>query len=162
MPQPFSSSSRVADAVSGRNSLPIPRFALYGETAMPGQDLLHIEEVQSRSRLYHWEIEPHVHQGLYQVLWLYQGSADVVLDEWRESVQVEHEVLLAPPEIIVGAFYRRSQKPLDVVRTTGGSPGRIHGYDAKGKPFETTPEGMRSWTLLRANDFPHSPDPRLP
>lgn len=70
--------------------------------------------------------------------------------------------LLAPPEIIVGAFYRRSQKPLDVVRTTGGSPGRIHGYDAKGKPFETTPEGMRSWTLLRANDFPHSPDPRLP
>ncbi len=70
--------------------------------------------------------------------------------------------LLTPPEIIVGAFYRRSHKPLDVVRTTGGGPGRIHGYDAKGKPFETTPEGMRSWTLLRANDFPHSPDPRLP
>lgn len=67
-----------------------------------------------------------------------------------------------PPEIVVGAFYRRSPKPLDVVRTTGGGPGRIQGYDAKGKPFETTPEGMRHWTLLRANDFPHSPDPRLP
>lgn len=101
MPQPFSSSSRVADAVSGRNSLPIPRFALYGETAMPGQDLLHIEEVQSRSRLYHWEIEPHVHQGLYQVLWLYQGSADVVLDEWRESVQGPAAVVV-PPGVVHG------------------------------------------------------------
>ena len=59
----------------------IPRFALYGETAAPGQDMLHIESVASRSRLYHWEIEPHVHQGLYQILWLQRGSAEVVLDD---------------------------------------------------------------------------------
>lgn len=66
------------------------------------------------------------------------------------------------PDIIVGAFYQRSGKPLDVVRTTGAGPGGIHGYDAKGKAFNTTAEGMRNWTLLRANDFPNSSDPRLP
>lgn len=72
------------------------------------------------------------------------------------------ERLSPPPDIVVGAFYQRSSKPLDVVRTTGAGPGGIHGYDAKGKAFNTTAEGMRNWTLLRANDFPHSPDPRLP
>ena len=72
------------------------------------------------------------------------------------------ERLPAPPDIVVGAFYQRSSKPLDVVRTTGAGPGGIHGYDAKGRTFNTTAEGMRHWTLLRANDFPHSPDPRLP
>ena len=65
---------------------PIPRFALYGEAATPGQELLHIEEVQSRSRVRHWEIDPHTHQGLYQVLWVQQGSAQVMLDEWRQTV----------------------------------------------------------------------------
>jgi AraC family transcriptional regulator, transcriptional activator of pobA len=72
----------------------IPTFALYGEPAQPGQELLHIEEVQSRSRLYHWEIEPHVHQGLYQVLWVQAGSAQVWLDE-------QHEVTRGPAAIVV-------------------------------------------------------------
>jgi AraC family transcriptional regulator, transcriptional activator of pobA len=94
-------SLRSTEAAAGRFGLEIPRFALYGEAAMPGQDLLHIEEVQSRSRLYHWEIEPHVHQGLYQVLWLYRGAADVVLDEWRESVQGPAAVVV-PPGVVHG------------------------------------------------------------
>ena len=77
----------------------IPTFALYGETATPGQEMLHIEEVQSRSRLYHWEIEPHVHHGLYQVLWVQQGAAEVVLDEWREAVH-------GPAAIVAGWLAR--------------------------------------------------------
>jgi AraC family transcriptional activator of pobA len=79
----------------------IPRFALYGEAASPGQEMLHIEEVQSRSRLYHWEIEPHVHQGLYQVLWLQQGAAEVELDEWREKV-VGPAAIVVPPGVVHG------------------------------------------------------------
>nr|MBP7116574.1 AraC family transcriptional regulator [Polaromonas sp.] len=58
----------------------IPSFALYGESAVDQHGLLHIEEIQSRSRLYHWEIDPHVHHGLYQVVWLQAGVADLVLD----------------------------------------------------------------------------------
>ncbi|PKO65280.1 MAG: AraC family transcriptional regulator [Betaproteobacteria bacterium HGW-Betaproteobacteria-16] len=82
----------------------IPRFALYGEAATPGQDMLHIEDVQSRSRLYHWEIEPHVHQGLYQILWLQGGSAEVVLDEWRASVSGPAAIVV-PPGVVHGFVF---------------------------------------------------------
>ena len=61
----------------------LPLFGLYGEPVVPGQELLHIEEVRSRSRLYQWEIEPHVHRGLYQVLWVRRGEVDAVVDDWR-------------------------------------------------------------------------------
>jgi AraC family transcriptional activator of pobA len=79
----------------------IPSFALYGESVTSAQDLLHIEELQSRSQLYQWEIEPHVHHGLYQVLWLQQGTADVLLDEQRESVQGPVAIVV-PPGVVHG------------------------------------------------------------
>ena len=79
----------------------IPHFALYGEAATPGQEMLHIEEVQSRSRLYHWEIEPHLHQGLYQVLWVFEGDAEVVLDEWREQIRGPAAIVI-PPGVVHG------------------------------------------------------------
>ena len=79
----------------------IPRFALYGEPAQPGEELLHIEEVQSRSRLYHWEIDAHLHQGLYQILWLVRGSAEVMLDEWRGPVE-GLAAIVVPPGVVHG------------------------------------------------------------
>lgn len=79
----------------------IPSFFLYGEAAAPGQELLHIEEVQSRSRLYHWEISPHVHQGLYQVLWLQRGQAEVMLDEWTHRVS-DTAAIVVPPGVVHG------------------------------------------------------------
>lgn len=79
----------------------IPAFSLYGEDAVPAQELLHIEEVQSRSKLYRWEIEPHVHQGLYQVLWLYQGEAEVRLDERHATVHGPGAIVV-PPSVVHG------------------------------------------------------------
>lgn len=79
----------------------IPSFALYGEVAAPGEELLHIEAVESRSRLYHWEISPHVHQGLYQVLWLQQGASEVALDEWVQRVQGPAAIVV-PPGVVHG------------------------------------------------------------
>ncbi len=81
---------------------PIPSFALYGEAPAPGGELLHIEEVQSRSRLYRWEIKPHVHRGLYQVVWINRGAALVALDERR--VDVEGPVGVAVPPGVVHGF----------------------------------------------------------
>ncbi len=93
---------RIATAPSSRRtSGSIPRFSLYGEPAQPGEELLHIEEVQSRSRLYHWEIDAHVHQGLYQILWLAAGSAEVMLDEWRSQVQGPAAIVV-PPGVVHG------------------------------------------------------------
>jgi AraC family transcriptional regulator, transcriptional activator of pobA len=74
----------------------IPSFSLYGEAPEPQRELLHVEDVQSRSRLYRWEIRPHVHQGLYQVVWLMQGRADVVLDEWRGEVGGPAAIIVPP------------------------------------------------------------------
>lgn len=79
----------------------VPSFALYGEIAEPGGEMLHIEEVQSRSRLYRWEIEPHVHHGLYQVLWLQRGRASLVLDEWRGEVEGPAAIVV-PPRVVHG------------------------------------------------------------
>ncbi|MEA3393060.1 MAG: helix-turn-helix domain-containing protein [Pseudomonadota bacterium] len=86
---------------SRRPAAAIPSFALYGESATPGQEVLHIEEVESRSRLNRWEIEPHVHHGLYQVLWVLQGSAEVVLDEWREAAHGPAAIVV-PPGVVHG------------------------------------------------------------
>lgn len=79
----------------------IPRFALYGEAASPGQEMLHIEEVWSRSSLYHWEIDAHLHQGLYQVLWVRKGQVSVLLDEARESV-AGPAAIVVPPGVVHG------------------------------------------------------------
>jgi AraC family transcriptional activator of pobA len=81
----------------------LPRFALYGETPKPEPEpeALHIEEVQSRSRLYRWEILPHLHQGLHQALWLYDGEAETLIDERREAV-TGPAVILLPPGVAHG------------------------------------------------------------
>ncbi|MEX8518497.1 MAG: helix-turn-helix domain-containing protein [Leptothrix sp. (in: b-proteobacteria)] len=89
----------------------IPAFVLYGETsgetsgaagaeaAPPAAEMLHIEEIQSRSRLYHWEIEPHVHHGLHQLIWLQAGSAEVALDASRQQC-CGPGVIVVPPGVV--------------------------------------------------------------
>ncbi len=79
----------------------IPQFALYGERSAPGQEILHIEDVRSRSLLYRWEIEPHVHTGLHQVLCLYEGRAEVALDDWKGAV-VGPSAIVVPPGVVHG------------------------------------------------------------
>ena len=63
--------------------------------------MLHLEEIELRSRLYQWEIGPHVHHGLYQLLWPFRGAAEVVLDEWRGSVEGPAAVV-TPPGVVHG------------------------------------------------------------
>lgn len=63
----------------------VPLFALYGEAGAPAADMLHVESVQARSRLHHWEINAHVHQGLHQVVWLRSGPVEVSLDGERQA-----------------------------------------------------------------------------
>ena len=68
----------------------------------------------------------------------------------------------ATTEVVIGAFYQRSENPLDVVFTVSGGRGVIHGYNVKMEAFSTTPEQVLAWTQLAVNDFPNSSDPRLP
>jgi AraC family transcriptional activator of pobA len=61
----------------------LPAFALYGEAGRPGLPLLHVEAIQTRSRLYAWEIGSHLHQELHQVVWVQRGPVRSLLDESR-------------------------------------------------------------------------------
>ncbi len=59
----------------------IPVFSLYGESNQTADsEFLHIEELVTRSQIHNWEIQPHTHQGLFQLLFLFSGDVDVVLD----------------------------------------------------------------------------------
>jgi AraC family transcriptional regulator, transcriptional activator of pobA len=61
----------------------IPSFSLYGETpaAQGRTDLLHIEDIQSRSRKYLWRIATHRHTQLYQCVLVTAGPVTVLLEE---------------------------------------------------------------------------------
>jgi AraC family transcriptional activator of pobA len=79
----------------------IPAFALYGEATSPIQEAVHIEEVRARSSLYEWEISPHIHKGLYQVLWVASGTLDVQLDGVVQQVSGP-VALVVPPGVVHG------------------------------------------------------------
>lgn len=54
--------------------LEVPQFALYGETATADNaEFVHIELIETRSRLHDWHIASHTHRGLFQVLFLFTG-----------------------------------------------------------------------------------------
>lgn len=63
----------------------IPVFKLYGEQSIwATPDLLHCESIAQRSSLHQWEIKPHRHADLFQLLYLQQGEA---VAEVEQSVQ---------------------------------------------------------------------------
>ena len=80
----------------------IPAFALYGEASGAPADMLHVEAIQARSRLYRWEIDAHTHHGLHQILWVGSGPAEIALDDARE--RCEGPVAIVIPPGVVHAF----------------------------------------------------------
>ncbi|WP_022723514.1 helix-turn-helix domain-containing protein [Rhodopseudomonas sp. B29] len=89
-----------------RRKAAIPSFALYGETPAAPVDLLHVEAIQSRSRLYQWEIDVHTHRSLHQILWVDSGPANIALDE--ERVRCEGPVaVIVPPGVVHGFSFSR-------------------------------------------------------
>lgn len=80
----------------------IPLFQLYGEShAWPDTDLLHCESIPARSRLHHWEIKPHQHAELFQLLCVQRGEARVEI-EGRHSIIREAAILVVPPLTVHG------------------------------------------------------------
>ena len=81
---------------------PVPVFKLYGESqAWPTPDLLHCESIPKRSSLYHWEIKPHRHADLFQLLYVQHGQATVEV-EGRRSRIVEPSIQVTPPLCVHG------------------------------------------------------------
>lgn len=66
----------------------VPVFKLYGETAAwPTPDLLHCESIAERSRLHDWEIKPHRHGDLVQLLYVQAGTAELEVEGVVHCVQ---------------------------------------------------------------------------
>ncbi|MBX3599578.1 MAG: helix-turn-helix domain-containing protein [Rubrivivax sp.] len=81
----------------------LPAYALYGEgsaAALP--DHVHCESIAERSRLHDWEIRPHQHEALAQVLWLDSGRAEAWLD--GRQVPLQGPALVCVPALTAHGF----------------------------------------------------------
>ncbi|MDQ2642013.1 MAG: helix-turn-helix domain-containing protein [Pseudomonadota bacterium] len=80
----------------------IPAYLLYGEAArrIVGP-MLHIETIEARSAGHHWKIEPHLHHGLHQVIFVLRGRG-VVLADGRRSQFRPPAIVLMPAGTVHG------------------------------------------------------------
>ena len=95
-------------------SAKVPVFQLYGEN---GQwltpELVHCEAIATRSRLHNWEIRPHSHHGLFQLLWLEQGQAGCQLDADQLAL-AGGSALLVPQHCVHGFQFSTDARGLVV------------------------------------------------
>jgi AraC family transcriptional regulator, transcriptional activator of pobA len=72
----------------------IPSFFLYGEAPREADEpTLHVEPIGFRSARHHWQINPHVHRTLHQLIFVLRGRGVSL----AESAAVEY----SPPALII-------------------------------------------------------------
>lgn len=105
-----------------RMSNTIPRYALYGDEAQPAWlDMVHMEWIHERSSLFDYEIAPHLHEGLIQVLYLTSGGGAAVIDGTKWGLYPQtlivvpaghvHEFHFTPD--VDGPVVTAAQRPLE-------------------------------------------------
>lgn len=81
----------------------LPSYALYGE---PGRtqatDWLHCERIADRSRRHDWEIRPHRHESLLQILHVQRGTVQAWLEAGSQTLQ--GPCLLLMPALVPHGF----------------------------------------------------------
>lgn len=78
----------------------IPAFSLYGEAhALVARELIHIEAISARSAARNWQIDTHRHPGLFQLLFVFSGTARVRLDSEECDYRAPLAVII-PPGVI--------------------------------------------------------------
>jgi AraC family transcriptional activator of pobA len=85
----------------------VPSFSLYGErgAAAGTVEPVHVEDIQSRSRKYLWQIGTHRHAELCQCILVTAGPASVVLEELRSQFEAP-ALILIPAGTIHGFRFR--------------------------------------------------------
>lgn len=59
----------------------IQKYALYGDAPNPAWlDMVHFERIHDRSSLHDFQIAPHLHEGLIQVLYLTHGGGEALIE----------------------------------------------------------------------------------
>ena len=81
----------------------IPLYALYGQIDSAAElRFLHLESLYERNRLYGWNIRPHRHHDLHQMIWVADGHGTVALDD--RNLDLHSPVLLSIPPPMVHGF----------------------------------------------------------
>lgn len=89
------------------NTVNIPNYSLYGEGgARADVEFVHCESIPDRSALHDWNIRPHRHDSLYQLLFLRQGSARILLEDGARPLRAPCLVMI-PPMVVHGYEFQR-------------------------------------------------------
>ncbi len=82
----------------------VPNFMLYGEAPSGGlPDLIHIEALKDRSQHHDWEIKPHRHFDLVQIMRFQTSNVRIHLD--GVTKQTEWPSILIVPTMVIHGFY---------------------------------------------------------
>jgi AraC family transcriptional activator of pobA len=91
---------------AGRPAAPVPAFFLYGEALQPPDErLIHVETIAERSSLHDWNIRPHRHHDLHQLLLVRRGNVNAQLDAMQSSLRPP-ALLVVPPGIVHSFRFR--------------------------------------------------------
>lgn len=86
----------------------VPTYKLFGEQApWPTPEMLHCESIAARSASHNWQITPHRHSGLFQILYLAAGSAEVHIDGGANRL-VAGQLMLVPQMCIHGFRFEKN------------------------------------------------------
>ncbi len=78
----------------------IPAFFLYGEPLQPPDErLIHVETVAARSQLHEWNIRPHRHRDLHQVLFVRRGDVKVRIDDMTTHLRAPGVIVIPPGSV---------------------------------------------------------------
>lgn len=85
----------------------VPSYKLFGEhRPWPTPEPVHYETIAERSALHDWEISPHSHDNLVQVLFLEKGDAEMTLETRSVSLPVPCLVFM-PARVVHGFRFSR-------------------------------------------------------
>lgn len=106
----------------------IPAYVLYGDEQPPGwMDMVQVERIPERSSLYDYDIAPHIHDGLIQLLYVTEGGGEVFIDGVHWEI-VPPALIVIPSRHVHGFHFRRStdgpvvtaaQRPLESLCAVG-------------------------------------------
>lgn len=100
----------------------IPNYALYGTEAQPAwYDSVHAERICERSGAHNFDIAPHFHDALIQVLYVSSGTGEARIDDRRWPVAPQSLILVPARSVhafrwtpdIDGPVVTAAQRPLE-------------------------------------------------
>lgn len=102
----------------------IPNYALYGHEAQPAWlGMVHFERIHERSSLHNYDIKPHFHDGLIQLLYVTSGGGTLSIDGTDWPVHAQTLIVIPARHVhgfrftpdIDGPVVTAAQRPLESI-----------------------------------------------